>query len=224
MAVIYTINTSILKLGFNLTKVLPMGLMYIFPVTDDAIEGDDRVEIKDEKIILKTYGLPMIFWGYLVAALSVVMIMWLASRAVVLKLLSYTDDPSLLFLGHLVQWTLIIIPITLLCFFFYEKQLSKKGQELTLTFKVFFIPFWVKKFTLKDQNSLSVTHFMDSPNMAKIRSRQGLPPASAEAMRGFENKGYFELNIITSKNKLVNIDRHSRKADLLKLKELLGRY
>lgn len=200
-----------------------MGLMYIFPVTDDAIEGD-RVEIKDSKLTLKTYGLPMIFWGYLAAALSVVVIMWLASRAVILKLLSYHEDPTLIFLGHLVQWTLILLPIALLCFFFYEKQLSKKDQELTLTYKVFFIPFWSKKLKLKDKTAIEVNHFMDSPNMAKIRSRQGLPPASAEAMRGFENKGYFELNIVTSENKTVNIDRHSRKADLVKMKELLSRY
>ena len=69
---------------------------------------------------------------------------------------------------------------------------------------------------------MSVDHFMDSPNMAKIRSRQGLP--STESMTGFENKGYFELNITTADNKSVNIDRHSRKADLLKLKELLSKY
>lgn len=198
-----------------------MGLMYIFPVSDDAAEGD-RVEIKDSKITLKTYGLPMIFWGYLVAVLSVVIIMWLASRAVVLKLLTYTDDPTLVFLGHLVQWTLILIPFALLCFFFYEKQLSKKNDELTLIYKVFFIPFWSKKFKLKSKESLNVNHFMDSPNMAKIRSRQGLP--SMESMKGFENKGYFELNITTADNKSVNIDRHSRKVDLVKMKDLLSKY
>lgn len=195
--------------------------MYIFPVTDDASEGD-RVEIKDSTITLKTYGLPMIFWGYLAAALSVVVIMWLASRAVVLKLLTYTDDPTLIFLGHLVQWTLILIPLALIGFFFYEKQLSKKDDEITLTYKVFFLPIFRRKFMLKEKTSLNVNHFMDSPNMAKIRSRQGLP--STESMRGFENKGYFELNITTVDDKSVNIDRHSRKADLMKMKELLSRY
>lgn len=198
-----------------------MGLMYIFPVTDDQSEGD-RAVVRDNTLTLKTYGLPMIFWGYLAAALSVLLIMWLASRAVIAKLLSYGEDPTMLFLGHLVQWTLILTPIVLLGFFFYEKMLTKKGQELVVTYRVFFIPFWIKKFRLNAQDSFTVDHFMDSPNMARIRNRQGL--GSAEAMKHFENKGYFELNIKTDKNKSVNIDRHSRKADLLKLKELLSKY
>ena len=197
-----------------------MGLMYIFPVEDNS--SDDRVQIVDSRITLKTYGLPMIFWGYMAAAVSVVLIMWLASRAVVLKLLTYTDDPTMIFLGHLVQWTLILAPVIMLAFFFYEKVLSKKNEQLTIVYKIFFIPVWMKKFKLLEKNSLSVDHFMDSPNMAKIRSRQGLP--STESMTGFENKGYFELNITTADNKSVNIDRHSRKADLLKLKELLSKY
>lgn len=198
-----------------------MGLMYIFPVTDDPSEGD-RVEIKDQTITLKTYGLPMIFWGYLGATLSVLLIMWLASRAVIAKLLSYADDPTLLFLGHLVQWTLILTPIILLGFFFYEKMLSKKGSELVITHRIFFIPIWRRKYQLEKSDALSVDHFMDSPNMARIRNRQGL--GGQEAMKHFENKGYFELNIKTNKNSSINIDRHSRKADLLKMKELLSKY
>jgi hypothetical protein len=198
-----------------------MGLMYIFPVSDDSSEGD-RVVVRDSKIILKTYGLPMLFWGYLAAAFAVLLIMWLASHAIILKLLSYKEDPTLLFLGHLVQWTLILIPIVLLGFFFYEKVLEKKGQELTLTYKVFFIPFWRKSFHLTAKDSFIVNHFLDSPNMAKLRARQGIE--SAEAMKHFENKGYFELCIKTDKKASIAIDRHSRKADLVKMKELLSKY
>ncbi len=198
-----------------------MGLMYIFPVTDDQSEGD-RAVVKNNAITLKTYGLPMIFWGYLAAALSVLLIMWLASRAVIAKLLSYQEDPTLLFLGHLVQWTLILTPIVLLAFFFYEKMLTKKGQSLIVTYRIFFIPFWVKKYELESPDAFSVDHFMDSPNMAKIRNREGL--GDPGAMKHFENKGYFELNIKTKKSTLANIDRHSRKADLIKLKELLSKY
>ena len=198
-----------------------MGLMYIFPVTDDANEGD-RAVVRDSKLILKTYGLPMVFWGYLGAALAVLVIMWLASRAVVLKLLSYQEDPTLLFLGHLVQWTLILTPIVLLGFFFYEKVLSKKGAELSITHKIFFLPIWKKTYQLKTSDAITVNHFMDSPNMAKIRNKQGL--GGAEAMKHFENKGYFELCIETDKKVSISIDRHSRKADLLKMKELLIRF
>jgi hypothetical protein len=199
-----------------------MGLMYIFPTSDEDL-SDDRITITNKnELILKTYGLPMIFWGYLLATIAVMIIMWLASRAVVLKLLSYTDDSSLIFLGHLVQWTLIFLPIILLGFFFYEKLLLKKERRLKIVYKVFFIPFWNKIYTLKNKESLSVSHFMDSPNMAKIRRHQGLPESIS--MKGFENKGYFEINILTEDERSINIDRHSRKADLIKLKELLSKY
>lgn len=195
--------------------------MYIFPVTDNDNEGD-RAQVINQSIVLKTYGLPMVFWGYLAAALSVVLIMWLASRAVVLKLLSYTEDSTLIFLGHLVQWTLLAIPLGLLCFFFYEKVLTKKDKTLIVSHRIFFITVWKKTYFLNARDALVVKHFMDSPNMAKIRNQQGL--GGDEAMKHFENKGYFELNIETDKNKVVSIDRHSRKVDLLKLKDLLSKY
>ena len=38
------------------------------------------------------------------------------------------------------------------------------------------------------------------------------------------NKGYFELCIKTDKRPSISIDRHSRKADLIKLRDLLSRY
>lgn len=197
-----------------------MGLMYIFPNTDDASEGE-RVEIRDSKIILKTYGLPMIFWGYLAAAMSVLLIMWLASKAVIAKLLSYNEDPTLLFLGHLVQWTLILTPIILLAFFFYEKIIIKKGRNLVIIHKIFFLPVFKKSFELSSSESIGVNHFMASPNMAKLRASQGL---TDESLKHFENKGYFELYIQTDNKPSITIDRHSRKADLLKMKELLSRY
>lgn len=197
-----------------------MGLMYIFPVTDDQSEGD-RAVVKDQKIILKTYGLPMIFWGYLAAALSVLLIMWLASRAVIAKLLTY-EDPTLIFLGHLVQWTLFLSPIIMLGFFFYEKVLTKKGLSIEVAHKVFFITFWKRNYKLENDKAITVEHFMASPNMARLRNRQGL--GNPEALKHFENKGYFELNITTDKKESVNIDRHSRKADLIKMKDLLLKY
>ena len=197
-----------------------MGLMYIFPVTDNTDE-DDRTEIRDSKLILKTYGLPMIFWGYLVAIMFVMLMMWLASKAAIAKLLSYDEDPTLLFLGHLVQWSLILTPLVLLAFFFYEKVIAKKGVELVITHKIFFLPFYKKTYKLSSQDSLSVNHFMASPNMAKLRASQGL---SDESLKHFENKGYFELCIKTDKRPSISIDRHSRKADLIKLRDLLSRY
>lgn len=194
-----------------------MGLMYIFPV---ELDNQDRTELianpenGKETIVLKTYGLPMIFWGYLGAALVVIAAMWLASRAAIAKLISY-DDPGLQALGYLVQSTLILTPFVLVALFFYEKHLKKSGKTLTLIYKFFFIPVYAKKINLDNEAALSVDHFMDSPNMAKIHNK--------EELKGFENKGYFELHALSG-GKSILIDRHSRKADLLKLKDLLSKY
>lgn len=201
-----------------------MGLMYILPVSDDGSDGD-RVEIieanSSKTLVLKSFGLPMIFWGYLVAVMSMIALLWLASRAVILKLLSYQDDPSMIFLGNLVQGTLIVVPLILLACFFYEKLIYKNGLNLKIVHKIFFIPVWKKNYILSSADAFIVGHFLDSPNMAKLRRQQGLN--NPEALKQFENKGYFELRIQTDK-KIYFIDRHSRKADLVKMKELLSRY
>lgn len=194
-----------------------MGLMYIFPVD---IEDRERTELiidpqtQKETIILKTYGLPMVFWSYLAAALIVIATMWLASKAAITKLLSY-DDRTLVALGYLVHYTLILTPLVLLSFFFYEKHLKKTGNDITLIYKIFFIKFFSKKIVLDSNEALSVDHFMDSPNIAKIHNK--------EELRGFENKGYFEL-YAKSAGKNVFIDRHTRKADLIKIRNLLSKY
>ena len=57
---------------------------------------------------------------------------------------------------------------------------------------------------------------MDSPNVAKMQQDP--------TMKGFENKGYFQLFARNEVGKLVLIDRSSRKADLKKMVELLNRY
>lgn len=197
-----------------------MGLMYIFP-TSDAPEEGDRAEQKNGALILRTYGLPMIFWGYFLAAASVVFLMWLASRDIIKKLISY-DDPSLYILGHLVQWFLILSPFIALCFFFYEKVITKKEKTLSITYRLFFIPFFKKNYQLQSTDSIEVNHFLASPNMAKLRRQQGID--NAEALKHFETKGYFELDLIDKNGKRINFDRHSRKADLIKLREILIKY
>lgn len=194
-----------------------MGLMYIFPVSDVETE---RTEIKTDSktgnktLILKTYGLPMVFWSYLAGALIILFSMWLASKATLEKLIAY-EDPTLKTLGHLVYATLILTPLILLGFFFYEKFMIKSEKTIKLVFRVFFIPVFSKTIELDEKDSLIVEHFMDSPNMAKIYNK--------EELRGFENKGYFELRAI-SKGQRVLIDRHTRKADLVKIKDLLSKY
>lgn len=191
--------------------------MYIFPVSEEEI---DRTEIvsnpktEEKTIILKTYGLPMVFWSYLAASLIVIASMWLASKSAIEKLLSYQDS-TLIFLGLLVKFTLILTPIVLLGFFFYEKEIHKSKKSLKLIYKVFFIPIAKKTITLDTVDAFLVDHFMDSPNVAKIHNK--------EELKQFENRGYFELHA-KSGDKNIFIDRHSRKADLLKLKTLLAKY
>ncbi len=194
-----------------------MGLMYVFPV---SLEENERIELiqvateKKEYIILKTYGLPMIFWGYLASSFIVLASMWVASRSVIDKLLSY-GDTGLAALAYLVYFSLIITPIILLGFFFYEKQIHKHKNKLIIVHKLFFLKIFSKKINLDSNESLEIIHFMDSPNMAKIYNKSEL--------KLFENRGYFELKAI-SNSKSITIDRHSRKADLIKIKSLLESY
>lgn len=199
-----------------------MGLIYIFPVSDDGSDGD-RVQIKEtalqKQLLIKTYGLPLIFWGYLLAALITIAFMWVASHDALVKLQNY-DDPWLVFIAILTQCSLALAPLVLLGFFFYEKNLIKQDKTLLVSHKLFFLPLWQKKMVLQTHDAFKVDHFLDSPNMAKIKNQH---QKNKEAMRQFENRGYFELIAETAQGRKT-IDRHSRKADLLKLQELLSRY
>lgn len=192
-----------------------MGLIYIFPTEDSEDEiREGRVSIVNDQLILKTYGLPMVFWGYLAAILTVVLAMWLASESVINKMLTY-NDPVLTFLAILVKCTLIFGPIILISFYFYEKFIIKNKNEITLTHRLFFIPFLSKKFIITSHDDIYVEHFLDSPNMAKTKNKLEL--------KNFENKGYFELKA-KSNGKIILIDRSSRKADLIKIQALLEKY
>lgn len=190
-----------------------MGLLYIFPNTEDE-NDNDRIIKSNDSITLKTYGLPMIFWVYLAAIYVVVFTMWLTIKSALDKLLTY-DDASMIFLYWLVKLTLLGSPLILLAFFFYEKFITKNKNLITITHRIFFIPVWSKKIILDANDALSVDHFLDSPNIAKINSNM--------ETKGFENKGYFELHA-KSQGKAIFIDRHSQKRDLLKMQELLSKY
>ena len=55
-----------------------MGLLYAFPISR---EEEDFALIQDEKLILKTYGLPYIFWFYAFSCILVVGFMFMAQDA-----------------------------------------------------------------------------------------------------------------------------------------------
>ena len=179
-----------------------MGLLYQMPVSE--IEAD-RVEINQQTLLVKSYGLPLIFWGYLLAILSVIFIMFVAIKDPISKVIS-GEDAINRFLGYGVSATLIFIPLFLL----------KNDVHLKITHKIFWLPFRSARINLKAKDSFTLEHFLDSPNMARIQK--------VDEMRAFENRGYFELFAITSEDKLIRIDRSSQRKELIKLKDFLAKY
>jgi hypothetical protein len=188
-----------------------MGLLYIMPIDLDEV---DRVRVKEDTLILKSYGLPLIFWGYLAAVLVVIFAMGIAIVDPLLKLYQ-TGDSINQALVILCTLTLIGVPLGFIALFFIEYRLQKNKNLLRKSYHLFGIPFYVKKLSLSNQDSFEVIHHLDSPNMAKMQGD--------EELRGFQNKGYFVLAIKTP-TKTIWIDRSSRKTDLVKLKTLLEQY
>lgn len=189
----------------------------MFPVSE---EETDRVEVKDinntKSITLKTYGLPMLFWGYFAAIAIVIGAMYIAVRGPVEKLMA-TGDQINYVLGLGAIAVMAGIPLFLLCAFFYEKFITKNGKEIILTHRVFFgVLMLRKKLTLKSEDALFVEHFLDSPNVAKMKNDPSL--------RGFENKGHYQLWAILDDGKEVVIDKAARKVDLDKIKTILCKY
>ena len=69
---------------------------------------------------------------------------------------------------------------------------------------------------LKEKDSFSVDHYLDSPNIAR-RNQE-------DSLRAFQNQGYFTLKANIEGKRPIVIDRHSRKADLKKIAQLLAQY
>lgn len=189
-----------------------MGLLFVLPV---SLEEGDRAEVQGDTLVLKSYGLPMIFWGYLSGIFIIVTAMALAVKAPLIKLYQ-TQDPINQALVLSCSFVLLAVPLGLLCFFFYEKRILKRKDELTLVKKLFGITFWKSKKKLQTETALGIGHFMDSPNMAKLHNDPD--------MRGFQNKGYFELFATLDDGRKILVDRSSRKADLVKLQNILKNY
>lgn len=189
-----------------------MGLLFQTPV--ELNELDDRIKVVDGEVIIRTYGLPMVFWGYLMAILVVIFFMILAIKGPLLAVLR-GEDPINMAIGIAVLVLLVGGPIVLLGLYFYEKEIRKKGSTLSVTHKVFFLP--IKKVSVEClPEQLVLEHFLDSPNMAAIQKQQG--------MAGFENRGYFKLVINREGKKPLLVDRNSRRGEIRKLRELLLRY
>lgn len=185
-----------------------MGLMYVFPVSREEV---DFVLEQDKVLTLKTYGLPYVFWIYALCIVSVIAFMFLAIQAPILKLIELGDatDASL---GYSLLGVIGLMPLLVFGFFFYEKRLVRQGKDLRTEHRVFGVKVLTSTYHLETADQLSVEPFLSSPNMARIKNE--------DESSGFQNKGYFVLWLQVG-NKKIQLDRHSRKVDLEKLKNLL---
>lgn len=186
-----------------------MGLLYVFPVGEDET---DFINKKDGALTLKTYGLPYIFWIYAICIVAVVFFMFLAIKAPVLKLIELGDETDAT-LGYSLLTFIGLMPVFIFSFFFYEKRIIKKGKELSLQHRIFGLPLFTEKLLIESTDDLVIESFLDSPNVARIKSN--------ESNVGFQNKGYFVLWLKSKNGQKILVDRHSRKADLEKLKKLI---
>lgn len=186
-----------------------MGLLYVFPISE---EETDFVIRKENSLTLKTYGLPYIFWIYALCIVMVVFFMFLAIKDPILKLVSLGDDTDVT-LGYSLLGLVGLLPVLIFAFFFYEKRITKSGQVLGLEYRVFGLKVFSEKFLLEKEDQLEVSNFIDSPNVARMKNT----PEST----GFQNRGYFTLHLKQETGRRILIDRHNRKIDLEKLRDLI---
>jgi hypothetical protein len=189
-----------------------MGLLYVFPVSQ---EETDFVIRQDDSLTLKSYGLPYIFWFYALCVVAVIFFMFLAIREPVLKLASLGDKSDAT-LGHILLFFIALLPVVIFAFFFYEKRIIRKKHQISLIHRVFGISVFSETFEIEGTDVLSIEPFLSSPNVARMNSN--------EFSAGFQNKGYFVLWLKTKSHGRIQVDRHSRKADLEKLKELIEHF
>ena len=197
-----------------------MGLMYILPIKEEESEhvvitqktsSDGQIE---KSITVKSYGLPMVFWGYWLAATIVISALGLAVWAPVTKLAQSGEVLDILMVTG-VLGLLFAIPLIGLGFLFFEIRIIKRGHKLQKQWRLFGLPFWKKSITLPTTDSFEVRHHLDSPNMAKISKNQEL--------LAFANHGHYHLFVKDVFGNFMLLDRHSRKSDVARLADLLRR-
>lgn len=186
-----------------------MGLLYALPVSK---EETDFVNVEPNQMTLKSYGLPYIFWGYALAIFMMLVFMFLAVKAPLFKLISLGDETDAL-LAYSLLGFICSLPVILFGFFFFEKRIIATKDLIKLEYRVYGLKFFTETFSPKKETYFDVLAYMDSPNVARIRG--------GDESLGFQNKGYFILWLTTDKDRKIQIDRSSRKADLVKLQTLI---
>ena len=190
-----------------------MGLFYQFPSQLD--EADDRIGVEDGTLVLKTYGPPGIFWGYLAAIFSTLFFLYWASHNLLMTMLAGGDPINRILAMGVILVMGGLIP-TLLGIFFYEKILYKRGNELGIAHRLFGIPVWRSRHQLLSADAFDVQHCLDSPNMARREQWEG--------SRGFQNNGFYRLEALIGEGQVVAVDRHSQRRELDRIRALLSEY
>lgn len=187
-----------------------MGLMYIFPISD---KEDFLIKKHTNGMVsLKTYGLPPIFWFYLVLGWATATFLTIAIYAPLVKMLQ-GDDSINQILALIVAFSLVITLLTFTSFYFYKKIISKKGTRLTISHRIFGLTLYSKTWHLSTTSPFLIQHHLDSPNMARLNKTKG--------HEAFQNRGYFEFFGKNTAGKRFFIDRHTRKRDLERLRDYL---
>ncbi len=189
-----------------------MGLLYIFPVSE---EEKDNILFSEESVTLKSYGLPRIFWLYFLCSMAIIFLMLIAVKEPLFKLYQ-SDDLLNKLLVIIVSSTIILIPIVILTFFLYEKRITKSKNSLSVGHYILGVRLWLKKYTLSPSEAFEINHFRGTPNIARSKKEP--------SMRAFENQGYFELFAVMENGEKIFLDRNNKKADLVRISNILNLY
>jgi hypothetical protein len=141
--------------------------------------------------------------------------MLLAIKDPVLKLIELGDSTDSM-LGYGLLTFIGLLPFLILSVFFYEKRLIKTKRSISIEYRFFGLKIFSENFTAAIDGAFLVNPYLSSPNQARIQG--------GEDSANFQNKGYFTLKLKTENGKVILIDRHSRKADLVKLEDLLKKF
>lgn len=194
-----------------------MGLLYPLP-TSEAEKDFLLVKYSDKKkaeeIELRSYGLPWLFWGYAFASIAVVVLLFVAVKEPLFKLIDLGNETDKV-LAYMLLVLVCLIPLSIFGFLFYQKKIILNHQTLKLIHGTFFLPIYTRSYPVKTITHFSIEHFLDSPNLAKLRGE-------AEN-RAFENRGYYVLKLNRSHDSIM-IDRHSQKNELEKIKSILENF
>lgn len=198
-----------------------MGLLFQFP---ENMDEKNYVIQQDQKVRLRSYGLPSLFWLYgLLCFICLTLLTW-STQTSVSKILQFENfwDQAL---GYGLIFLLAAAYLLLISFFYFEINLiliwNPNLNELRLKkeYRIFGIPIYWQTQLMTSEHSFRIHHFLDTPNYARLQNNPEL--------RSFQNSGYFEfwsLDHSDPSHKKMLLDRSSRKNDLEKLQKLLEHF